>query len=213
MLPILGPVIQALLKNSDKKTPSAQASVVADKPRKPSEAELAEAAEIDWSNPKAKISKFFTVHDAVYLPSWESYHRPSEEEKARIVFVAKKMDAIREFLNQPIAVHVWCRPAKASIPGSKWDGRNYNRYVYETFVWKHLSEERRQQMKEPNSAHVTGEGVDWSVVGKRDAKSCAEIRKLLVPKLEEFGIRMEDNAGAWIHIDVRPVVNRRFFKP
>ena len=51
---------------------------------------------MDWTNPKTKISKYFTVHEATYLPSWKIYHTPSEAEKTEIVKLAQVMDIIRE---------------------------------------------------------------------------------------------------------------------
>ncbi len=123
------------------------------------------------------------------------------------------MDVIREFLGEPINVHVWMRPGVASCPGTPWDGKDYNRYIYETQVWKALSEEEKAKKQVPNSPHKSGEAVDWSVVNKKTAEACAEVREKLLPKLEEWGVRMEDIHGSWVHIDTKPVISKRFFKP
>ena len=211
LLSILGPLAEKLMKSAAAAPVAVETAPVAE-PAPALQSEIATANAIDWQDPKAKVSKYFTVRDAVYLPSWDCYHQPTDAEKLAIVRMAAKMDAIREFLAQPIQVHVWLRPAKASIPGSKWDGCDYNRYVYETFVWNQLPPQKMALMKTPRSAHLTAEGVDWSVVGRRTAKDCAAIRKLLLPELERLGVRMEANQGAWIHIDVKPVVRDRFFK-
>lgn len=151
--------------------------------------------EIDWSDPKAPISKFFTVKEALYLPAWEAMHVPSEEEKREILKTAQKMDLIREYLEQPISVHCWIRPKCANVPKSKWDKKNYNAFVGGA----------------PGSAHPEGKAVDWHA----SKMTCAEIRQLLVPKLKDFDIRMEDVDGNWVHIDTRQPAPRksRFFKP
>lgn len=170
---------------------------------------------IDWSNPKCKISKYFTVEDATALRSWGVLHIPSESEKANILKVANKMDIIREFINEPIIISAWMRPAKANCPNSKWNGQDYNRYIYETQVWRKLSAEEKAKKTVPNSPHREGNAVDWIVAGKGTVAYCDVIRNKLLPKLEEWSIRMEDmqGKGNWIHIDTRLVINKRFFKP
>ena len=50
--------------------------------------------QVDWGNPYAHISEYFTVRDALYLPSWQVYHTPSEKEKANILKLAKKLDLL-----------------------------------------------------------------------------------------------------------------------
>lgn len=60
------------------------------------------------------------------------------------------------------------------------------------------------------SAHLSGKAVDFSIQGV----SCDKARNILLPRLKNLGIRMEDNPGSnWIHIDRKPVIFRRFFKP
>jgi len=88
---------------------------------------------IDWKNPQDKISKYFNVHDAIWLPSWQTYHLPTEEEQKNILEMAKKMDTVREFLNLPVNVHCWIRPEK------------YNKEIGGA----------------PGSAHILGKAVDW----------------------------------------------------
>ena len=151
----------------------------------------------DWNDPKSKISKYFSVHDATFLPSWQIHHTPSAEERVNILATAVKMDCVREFLGAPISVHVWIRPAAVNCPGDSRSGQDYNAFVKGA----------------QKSTHLVGKAVDWSVVGKRSAAECAEIRTKLLSKLEEFGIRMEDINGNWIHVDTGAVINKRFFKP
>ncbi len=150
---------------------------------------------IDWKDPKAKISKFFTVREALWLPSWEILHVPSEEEKKQILLVAEKMDLIREELSNPIIVHCWIRPKCANAPGSKWDRRNYNAFVGGS----------------PGSAHIEGKAVDFHVA----RMTCGEVRQILQSRLNDLKIRMENIEGNWVHVDIRDPLPRRsrFFKP
>lgn len=205
MLKILIQIIQMLLGEKVK--------IREPQPRASNPNKSQEKIKVDWNNSDSMISKYFTVKNATYLPSWKTYHIPNEEEKSNILQVAEKMDRIREFLGEPILVHVWIRPGKASCPGTEWDGMDYNEWLYKNVVWKNLTEEEKKTKKVPNSPHKTGKAVDWSIVDKKTADGCAEVRNKLLPKLEELDIRMEDIVGNWIHIDIYPVVSKRFFKP
>jgi len=153
----------------------------------------AEVAEIDWSNPQSKISKYFTVKEALWLPSWKVFHIPTEQEKANILKQAAKMDLIREFLGTPINVHCWLRPV-LNHPGSEYNGKDYNAFVHGA----------------KNSAHKVGLATDYDAHGL----NCDDVRAKLEPKLEEWEIRMERMPGGqWIHNDCAPVISTRYFKP
>jgi hypothetical protein len=158
-------------------------------------AEEVAAPALDWAKPASKISKYFTVKEALWLPSWEIIHLPSDQEKAEILKTAEKMDLIREYLGQPIIVHCWIRPKCANAPATKWDRKNYNAFVGGA----------------PGSAHAEGKAVDFHVA----KMTCGEVRQILTSKLEDFQIRMEDIDGNWVHIDTRhpPKKKSRFFKP
>ena len=151
--------------------------------------------EIDWSNPEAKISDHFTVKEALWLPSWQVMHIPSEEEKSAIVEHAKKMDLIRDFLGVPLNVHCWIRPI-LNNPQSEYHGQDYNALVKGA----------------KDSAHKYGIATDYDAKGL----NCDDVRTKLEPKLEEFGLRMEQMPGGnWVHNDSRePLAGHpRFFKP
>lgn len=214
MLKVLIDVLKLILQASSQATPAkSKPSETVSPPSNPPKSSL-DTGSVDWSNMSAKISKYFTVKDALWLPSWSVAHVPSEEEKANILRVAKKLDIVREFLNEPLTVHVWMRPGQVNAPGTEWHGKDYNTYVYETFVWKGLTAEQKANKVAPNSPHKNGDAVDFSVQGKRTPKDCNNYRAKLVPKLEEWDVRLENNKdGNWLHIDVRPVKNSRFFNP
>ena len=139
---------------------------------------------IDWTNPKAKISKFFTVHEATYLPSWDKYHTPTKAEKVNILHLANILDCLRE-LYGPIIVHCWIRPEE------------YNSHIGGS----------------SSSAHITGQGVDFHFKAYAGETGCNYMRKLLCVILEKYKIRLEDRVGNWLHLDTKPVTYKRFFKP
>ena len=159
---------------------------------------ISKSTEIDWSNPKEKISKYFNVREATFLPSWNAFHIPSEEEKKEIVKLAKKMDIIRELVGKAIVVHVWIRPKVANIPNHKRDKQDYNLFIGST---------------SKKSAHIFGKAVDFHVSGQVSKNQNANMRKKIKPLLKELDIRMENIDGKWIHLDTNPVGYKRFFKP
>jgi hypothetical protein len=162
---------------------------------KPENAELkpADHAEIDWTNPADKISKHFTVKEALWLPSWQVMHIPSEEEKANILKQAAKMDLIREFLGVPLHIHCWLRPT-LNCPESDKNGQDYNAFVKGA----------------KNSSHKIGLATDYDAVGL----NCDDVRAKLEPKLDEWKIRMERMVGGnWVHNDCAPVIAKRYFAP
>lgn len=147
---------------------------------------------IDWSNPKSKISKYFTVGEALFLPKWSCYHVPSEEEKSNIVRHAANMDLVREELGVPCVVHCWIRPASANCPDSPHHGEDYNALCGGAKA----------------SRHVKGDATDYHPVGM----TCDDARTKLEPKLESFGMRMEKAPGTnWVHNDSGPVISTRYF--
>lgn len=62
------------------------------------------------------------------------------------------------------------------------------------------------------SAHIAGLACDFSL----ENMNCDDVRRLILPHLDEFKIRMEDAAGSdWVHIDLNPPIDpkKRYFKP
>lgn len=172
---------------------------------------IVEESPINWNDSKCKISKHFTVGEATWLPQWLIFHTPSAQERTAILNFAKKMDRIRDFLNQPIIIHNWIRPPKLNCVSSPYHGKDYNRAVYEQ-IWKRqgLTKEMIDEKKEPNSAHKYGIATDWHA----KILKCKVVRQKLQPKLVEFDIRIEDIKGNWVHTDEHePGPSGRFFKP
>lgn len=175
--------------------------------------------EIDWNNPEVKISRYFTVKDALYLNSWKTYHMPTEDQKVAILGIAKNADKALDYISQKLGkpvvptVHAWIRPEQANCPNSPYNGQNYNTWIYKNEVWKNLTEEEKAKKHVPLSPHRTGHAIDFHIVGFEGIEGCAKIRAMIVEELEELQIRMEDIVGAWVHWDNLAVIISRFFKP
>lgn len=135
-------------------------------------------------------SKYFTWHEALWLPKYSCYHIPSDIEKENIIKTSLVMDKIREYLNSPIIVHIWLRPI-LNNPNSKFNGQDYNILVGGA----------------PHSAHKQGLAVDFHPV----TMTCDEGRAKLISKLAEFNIRTEKDATTWIHVDLFPPSPNRYF--
>jgi hypothetical protein len=159
------------------------------------------------ASPKDKISKYFTYKEALWLPQENRMATEADGVDEAVLGNLKvlfgKMDLIREFLGKPIIAHICFRTM-----------------AYHLNLYKQINEKRKAQglaeLKVPmGSGHLYGQAFDFHVVGM----TCDEVVKKLLDekKLEEWGLRMEDNgAGAnWVHIDTKPVgaSGKRFFKP
>lgn len=152
---------------------------------------------INWTKPEDKISKYFTVKDACFLPSWGVLHIASEKEQQNILKQAGILDKLIDDVGLKMKIHCWMRPTSANCPESKWHGQNYNKAVGSTST---------------KSSHITGMGTDFHFEGKETAEECLEMReKKLLPLLDKYKIRMEKKSGSWIHIDHAPVISNRYF--
>jgi hypothetical protein len=156
---------------------------------------------IDWSNPKSKISKYFTVEEAIYLREWKRLATASdglnEHVKNQLVKIfTEVMDPLRELVGKPIFIKSAYRP------------RAYNIAIGGAEFSAHMC------LKDYAA-------VDWWTDqdgdGDKDGADCDDLKQLIVPELTRMNIRLEDNGkGAkWIHSDNKPVPpgGNRFFKP
>lgn len=155
---------------------------------------------IDWKNPAAKISKHFTVGEALMLREWNRLANESDglndTVKNNLVSIFKKMDLIRDLLGIPVFVKSAYRPSEynVAIGGAKLSAHMASMNYGAVDFW-----------------------CDKDGDGDKDGQDCDLIKAALMPKLEEWGLRLEDNgAGAkWVHVDNKPVTigGKRFFKP
>ena len=155
--------------------------------------------EIDWTDPACKVSKYFTVYEAIYLPAWVSLATDlTDDIKEALVNLFEKMDAIREHLNVPLIVHVSFRPEK------------YNKLVGGAKHSAHMARKENGHLIAACDFHPS-----YKTMGR--SESCTYAKELLQAKVASLGMRMEDNGkdAGWIHLDTAPVPpgGHIFFKP
>lgn len=143
---------------------------------------------VDWTDPKSMVSKYFSVHEALYLPTWARLATESDgltdEIKANLIVLCQKMDVVRDYFGSPINVHVTFRPPA------------YNKLIGGA----------------PNSAHTAGSASDFDISGV----ICDDARAKIIAdgKLDEWNMRMEKNpGGSWLHLDMYPPKPNRYFLP
>lgn len=161
---------------------------------------------IDWTNEYLQISKYFTVREAIFLPTWGRLANQldglNDDVNEALLFMFAKLDIVRDFIGAPIRVHVAYRPAA------------YNQVVRGAPDSSHIA-----RIEDIAGERALIAAVDWSAdVGETTVgENCDTLRSALAPKLEEFGLRMEDQplGSGWIHLDSHPVLpgHERYFKP
>ena len=147
-------------------------------------------SDIDWTKGEVHVSEHFTVKDMIFLPSWNRLANEADgldaATKANLIDLAKHMELARAFFGKPIITHVTLRPVE------------YNKTIPGAAL---------------HSAHTEGKAMDFHVADI----DCATARKMIndANKLQEWGMRMEDITGNWVHLDTRPLKpgGNRFFKP
>lgn len=155
---------------------------------------------VNWADPNSKISKYFTVREAITLREWKRLANESDglndTVKANLISIFQKLDVIREFLGRPIFVKSAYRPSayNVAIGGSKQSAHMADKDYGAVDFW-----------------------CDQDGDGDKDGEDYDLIKEKLMPKLAGWGLRMEDNGkGArWVHVDSKPVPQggNIFFKP
>ena len=149
---------------------------------------------INWDDPEAKVSRHFTVRDAIWLPQWNRYAVEADgldgHAKLALERIFDRLDLVRDLLGVPLVIHCAFRPLK------------YNQLVRGSATSAHVA--RMWQ-----GGHIAA--VDFSPQGM----SCDAARELIEPELAPINIRMENLPGSdWIHIDNRPHgPSGRYFAP
>lgn len=142
---------------------------------------------MNWTDPDQRISKYFTVEEALWLPTWSRMATEEDglddEIKSNLIDLFDHMDEVRAHLRKPINVHVAFRPVE------------YNELIGGAH----------------NSMHTLGKAVDFDC-----GEECDFTRFKLSGMLHNFGMRMEKNPGkGWVHLDTKAVSNdiQRYFNP
>ena len=140
----------------------------------------------DWSDPSNQVSTYFKVKEALFLPSWG---RMAQDSDGLNDDIRANLEALCAKLDV-IRAFLACPISVTSM---------YRPGPYSVLVGGSSTD-----------VHTHGLAVDFHC----DADMTIEdIKNLLLPKLEEFGIRMEQGTTTWVHIDIAPVKNARYFLP
>ncbi len=137
---------------------------------------------IDFTDPKARITEHFTVKDALTLHSWKRLATHVDGvDFTKIVILCEKLEEIRALLSCGMNVHCMFR------------SQDYN---------------KSQGIHPLNDVHSMSLACDFDC---SPHMTISEVHAILEPKLEELGIRMEQNTPTWVHVDLHPVVHARYF--
>jgi hypothetical protein len=150
--------------------------------------------QIDWTSDAAFISRYFTVHEGLYLPDWKRLATPDDfpgQDFGEVVrrvwtFANEKVDVVRAWRGKPINVHNWLRPPayNVAIGGA------------------------------PHSHHRDGIAVDFDFGTRPCDFEIQSIRDQGM--LTTWELRMENNGinVGWIHLDDGEVgPSGRYFRP
>jgi Peptidase M15 len=148
---------------------------------------------LDWSNPDSMVSKYFSVQNCLFLPTWGRMATEADglndEVKNNLINLCTKMDEIKEFLGCGLNIHcIYRPPAYSPLVGGTATDVHTQGLAIDFDCNKYFSTDQvKEKFNKPNG--------DDSI-------------------LEKFGIRMEDNgpSAGWIHIDIHAVGYLRFFK-
>lgn len=144
---------------------------------------------IDWTKPESQITEHFTVKDALWLPQLKRL--ANEEDGLNDKIKANLVDLFSRM--EKVRDILGCPVAVICA---------YRPPVYNALVGG-----------APRSAHMEGRAVDWSPHGMC---CCDRARELLLPKLAEIGLRVENlPKSVWVHCDTRipPPGGAYFFIP
>ena len=140
---------------------------------------------IDWTNKDMQVTDHFTVGDCLTLHAWNRLATESDgvtdDTKTYMVELCQKMEKIRTILGCPMNVHCIYRSPE------------YNTEVVGAIA---------------NDVHSLGQAIDFDCNGHH---TIDEVHAILEPLLEQNGLRMERNTNTWIHLDIHPVKNARYF--
>lgn len=144
--------------------------------------------EIDWTDPTAQVSKYFKVHECLWLPHWNRMATETDgltnDIKSSLVSLCSKLDQVRESLGYPMRVHSMFRPLL------------YNQSL---------------NIKPVKDVHSMGIACDFDC---EPFASVPIVQSRLRDKLFDLQVRMERGTPSWVHIDTRvPGVSGREFLP
>lgn len=144
--------------------------------------------DIDWTNSEAQVSTYFKVKECLFLPSWGRMANESDGLNNEIKANLEALCAVLDQIRASLAcpMRVHCM---------------YRPGPYSALVGGSATD-----------VHTRGLAVDFDCDSDM---TCDQVKELLMPQLEAWGVRMENNGdgAGWVHIDTAPVGHARFFLP
>jgi hypothetical protein len=142
---------------------------------------------VDWTDGNSSVTEHFNVSDCLTLHNWNRLATEADgADFDKLTTLCQKMEQVRSVLGCPINIHCMFRSTAYNL--------------------------------EQNILPPTGLDVHaMNLAADLDANehlTIQQVKDLLQPQLESLGIRMEDNGhnASWVHLDLHPVINNRFFK-
>lgn len=141
--------------------------------------------QVDWTNPNCPVTTHFTVKDACFLHNWNRLATIEEGmDTLKLETLCKKLEEIRTLLNVPMNIHSMFRSEK------------YN-------------QEQKIFMPTGRDVHALSCAADFDCAPHLTIE---QVKEILIPKLEELGIRLEYGTTNWVHLDLRaPGPSSRYF--
>lgn len=134
---------------------------------------------IDWTNAACKITENFTVGEIITLHFWNRLATIddglTDDVKANLITLCEKLEKVRVLLGVPLNIHCGFR------------SQDYNRKVL---------------MSLPADVHSFGEAGDLDALPHLSIEQAKEI---VMPHLEELGLRLEKGTATWLHLDFHKV--------
>lgn len=140
--------------------------------------------QLDWTDPKAKITEHFTVGDLCMLHKWNRLATEADGlNTVLIVKLANKLEEIRHILG-PMDIHCGFRSVNYNkLIGAPGLDAHYQCVAADFDCLPHLS---CDEVKERLLPHLEALGI----------------------RMEDNG-----EGANWVHIDTHPVIHQRYFKP
>ena len=149
-------------------------------------------------DPTAMISNHFSFREALYLPTWKRIGGPSDGLTHAVLerlgwFLRTKMDPVREWIGAPLHVHCCWRPLI------------YNKLIGGAGHSTHMALVDYQGKPLEDEEKIAA--IDFDAEGYEGSEGCDKLRRMLLPHLEEWNLRMEDRPKSnWIHLDSSPPI-------
>lgn len=143
---------------------------------------------IDWTNPTQQVTPHFSVHECLYLPTWSR--------------LANESDGLTDDIQNQLVLLCITLEKLRNFLGVPFNVHcMYRPPAYNDSIGAPT-----------NDVHSMGQAVDFDCGPN---VTCDQVKGHLMPVLEQYGIRMENNGNGanWVHVDIHPVGFARFFNP